>query len=1008
MRRLLSILTLTVLALACTQKPAQQPVSDDWTREGVVYELNVRQLTPEGTFAAAEAHLPLLKELGVEIVWIMPPYPIGEKGRKGTLGSYYAIRDYCDINPEFGTLADFDHFLATAHEQGFKVVLDWVANHTSPDHPWVTEKPAEWYVRDADGNTIVEYDWTDIAKLNYDCAEMRAEMEKCMRFWLDRGIDGFRCDVAYQVPQDFWASVLPKFREEYKRPLYFLAEGEESWLHEAGFTTTYAWKLHHLLNDLAQGKADADSLVRYLQWNQDNYPSGCRRLGFTSNHDENSWSGTEFERMGEAWYAMTVLAWTLPQMQPLLYTGQEVGCNHRFAFFEKDAIPAIKTNEFTDIYRYLATLRREHPAMIPGHGSFKLLSWDNDTMVYERRAEDDWVKVSVQLKAPWSVSIETDEARVERIEPYCWWVGMETPLQLLVKGEGVGAYDVQIEGGKGVSVTETHTAESPNYLFVDVAIGPKARPGLYRLVFTKGGDRFSIPYELAAREEHSAERRSFGAEDAVYLIMPDRFVNGDPSNDNTVYTRETADYKAFFGRHGGDLQGIEDQLDYIADLGFTAIWCTPLLEDDEPDASYHGYACTDYYRIDPRFGSNWKYREYVRLAHEKGLKVIMDVVTNHCGDKHWWMEDLPFADWINAWPSYTHSNCAFSAQNDPYCSELDRANMEGGWFDVSMADMNLDNPYVLRYFQQWAVWWTEWAGLDGFRVDTYPYNEKVPMSQWCAAVRKEYPRLNIVGEVWSTNVPQVAYWQAGNPNLDGFDSNLPSVMDFALQSAICQGINTDHENWDEGITKWYDSIANDVYIHAPYNMMVFPGNHDTDRIGDVVGQDPAKMKLIMALLSTVRGYPQWFAGDELMVVSRDRAQGHGGLRVEFPLGWEQNPVQKELHDYLRALLQFRKTSREIQQGNTLHFLTRDNTYAYFRYIETTKGTEAVFVYLNNNPEPRQIPWDDYKEITRKLDTFDGYDVVTGESVNFEEPLTVAGRSALVIHLPYNEQRMIVY
>ena len=990
MKRLLSISVLVLLAVACRQQPAQDPGA--WTREGVVYELNVRQLTPEGTFAAAEAHLPLLKELGVDIIWVMPPYPIGEKGRKGSLGSYYAIRDYCDINPEFGTLADFDHFLAEAHARGFKVVLDWVANHTAPDHPWVTEKPADWYVRDAEGNTIVEYDWTDIAKLNYGNADMRAEMEKSMRFWLDRGVDGFRCDVAYQVPQDFWADVLPKFRKDYGRPLYFLAEGEEAWLHEAGFDATYAWRLHHLLNDIAQGRANADSLVRNMAWNSETYRDGCQRLCFTSNHDENSWSGTEFERMGDAWQAMTVLCWTLPQSQPLIYTGQEVGYDHRFAFFEKDPIPDLNTDAATDFYRYLGAMRKAHPALEPGQGRFEVISTQENTLIFRRFCEGDDVLVSVQMEAPWNWRITTEADRVSRVEPPCWWVGMETPLQLLVQGEGIGGYGVRIEGLKGVRVKETHPAESPNYLFVDVEVAKGTRPGTCRLVFSKGEDRFSVPYTFSERREGSAQRDSFGTADAIYLIMPDRFVNGDPSNDNTPDTSEQADYQAFFGRHGGDLQGIEDQLGYIADLGFTAIWNTPLLEDNEPDASYHGYACTDYYKIDSRFGSNEKYREFVRLAHEKGLKVIMDAVPNHCGDKHWWMADLPFNDWINQWPSYTHSNCAFSAQNDPYCSQLDRANMEGGWFDVSMADMNLDNPFVLRYFQQWAAWWTEWADLDGFRVDTYPYNEKEPMSQWCASVRREYPKLNIVGEVWSVNVPQVAYWQADNPNKDGFNSHLPSIMDFALQSAICQGINTDHENWDEGITKWYDSIANDFYIHDPQNMMVFPGNHDTDRIGDVLGQDPAKLKLVMALLSTVRGYPQWFAGDELMVVSRDRAQGHGGLRVEFPLDWEQNPTQKELHDYLRALLRWRQTSEAVQHGRTLHFLTRDNTYAYFRYLP---GGETVFVYLNNNPEPHQIPWDDYAEITDSLENMDGRDVITGESVGFE-PRTVAGRSALVV------------
>ena len=991
MNRFLYILTLAATLAACTPKPAQQPAAGGRPADGLVYELNVRQLTPEGTFAAAESQLPLLQELGVETIWVMPPYPIGEKGRKGTLGSYYAIRDYCDINPEFGTLADFDHFLAAAHEAGFRVILDWVANHTAPDHPWVTQKPADWYVRDAEGNTIVEYDWTDIAKLNYANADMRAEMEKSMRFWLDRGVDGFRCDVAYQVPQDFWADVLPRLRADYARPLYFLAEGEEAWLHDAGFDTTYAWKLHHLLNDIAQGKCGADSLVRYLNWNQATYPKGARRLGFTSNHDENSWSGSEFERMGDAWQAMTVLAWTLPQMQPLLYTGQEYGYDHRFAFFEKDPIPARKTNAVTDFYRHLAQLRRTHPAMTAGQGTFRLLSSDDNTVVYERATADDRVRISVQLQAPWTWEIETDDDRLTRIEPPCWWVGMETPLQLLVQGEGIGGWDVRIEGPAGVSVAGTHKAESPNYLFVDVKVAKDAQPGTRRLVFSKGQETFRVSYELAAREPGSAQRGSFGTADAVYLIMPDRFVNGDPTNDETPDTMENPAYDAFFGRHGGDIQGIEDRLDYIADLGFTAIWNTPLLEDDEPTSSYHGYACTDYYRIDSRFGSNEKYREFVQQAHARGLKVIMDVVTNHCGDRHWWMEDLPFADWVHQWPEYTHSNCAFSAQNDPYCSEHDRQNMVGGWFDTSMVDMNLDNPYVLSYFQQWAAWWTEWAGLDGFRVDTYPYNEKEPMSQWCASVRREYPNLNIVGEVWSVNVPQVAYWQDDNPNKDGFDSNLPSIMDFCLQSAICQGINTDREGWDEGITKWYDSIANDFYIHDPQNMMVFPGNHDTDRIGDVVGQDPAKMKLVMALLATVRGYPQVFAGDELMVVSRDRSQGHGGLRVELPADWEQNPVQKDLHDYVRTLLQWRKGSAAVQHGRTLHFLSRDNTYAYWRIADSG---ETVFVYLNNNPAPREIPWADYAEVTDGLKG-PGRDVITGENVNFA-PRTVAGRTALVV------------
>ena len=547
-----------------------------------------------------------------------------------------------------------------------------------------------------------------------------------------------------------------------------------------------------------------------------------------------------------------------------------------------------------------------------------------------------------------------------------------------------------VAGGKGVKISAVQKAQSPNYLFVSVDISDSAAPGTYNLIFTSGDRQFRLPYEISARREGSAQRGSFTTADAIYLIMADRFSNGDPDNDNTPDTVEKADYNAFFGRHGGDIRGIMNHLDYIADLGMTAIWYTPLLEDNEPESSYHGYACTDYYKIDSRFGGNDMYRDLVAMSHEKGLKTIMDVVTNHCGDRHWWMEDLPFDDWVHQWPQYTHSNCAFSAQNDPYCSQFDKTNMEGGWFDTSMVDMNLDNPYLLQYFKQWAVWWTEWADLDGFRVDTYPYNEKYPMSEWCKAVRTEYPNLNIVGEVWSVNVPQVAYWQAGNPNKDGFDSNLPSIMDFCLHSAICQGINTDSENWDNGITKVYDSIANDVYFTDVDHMMIFPGNHDTDRIGDIVGRDPAKMKIVFTLMATLRGFPQIFSGDELMCVSRDRSQGHGGLRVEFPDNWSTDPVMKDVHDYFRTLFRWRRTSRAVQEGGTLHFLTRDNTYAYFRHGEN----EMVFVYVNNNAAPRTIPWADYAEITAGLSA--GRNVVTGETVDVTSPITLGPKETLVL------------
>ncbi len=938
MKRILLTIA-AVLAIAGCAKKEQKTLTADWSKS-VVYEFNTRQYTPEGTFAAAAEQLPRLKELGVDIIWVMPLYPIGEKGRKGSLGSYYAIRDYCDVNPEFGTLADFDAFLARAHECGLKVIIDWVANHTAPDHPWVTEKPADWYVRDAEGNTIVEYDWTDIAKLNYENADMRRAMQEAMTFWIDRGIDGFRCDVAYQVPQDFWTPTIAMLRGHAEKPLYFLAEGEEAWLHEAGFDATYAWKFHHLLNDIAQGKAGEKELEEYYKWNEENFPEGALRLVFTSNHDENSWSGTEFERMGDRWQEMTALCFSHPGGQPLVYTAQEIGYDHRFQFFEKDPVPAWENNSTTLFYKNLIDEFHKKP--------------------------------------------------IRHVEPLCWWVGMKTPLQLMINGEQIGSYDVSISGGNGVRVTAVHKAESPDYIFVDVAVAASAKPGTYSLEFSRESESFSIPYEIGARREGSAARESFTTSDLIYLIMPDRFANGDPSNDNTFDTFEKADYDAFFGRHGGDLQGVIDRLDYIADLGATAIWLNPALEDNEPESSYHGYACTDYYKIDSRFGGNDKYREFVDECHARGIKVIMDIVTNHAGDKHWWMKDLPFADWVHQWPEYTHSNCAFSAQNDPYCSKLDSENMQAGWFDTSMVDMNLDNPYLLQYFKQWAAWWIEWADLDGFRVDTYPYNEKYPMSDWCKAVREEYPNFNIVGEVWSNNVPQVAYWQAGNPNRDGFNSNLPSIMDFCLQTAMCSSLNTPYENWDEGITKVYDSIANDVYLNDVDNLMIFSSNHDQDRIADIFGEDPRKVKLVMTLVGTVRGIPQIYTGDELLQTSRDRSQGHGGLRREFPDNWSENAAAKDVHDFTRALFQWRKGSDAVQHGKTLHFLSRQNTYAYFRYTDK----DAVFVFLNNNVDPYRVPWADYAEFTESHPG-EWRNVITGEIVETDN-LTIDEKSSIIL------------
>ena len=397
----LALLLLT--ALSCAEKGPHA----EWTYDAVIYEMNVRQYTPEGTFAAASGQLPRLKRLGVDVIWLMPIYPIGEKERKGTLGSYYAVKDYCAVNPEFGTMEDFEAFLAEAKSLGFKVILDWVANHTSPDAVWISESPASWYERDSLGNTIVEYDWTDIAALNYDNPEVWDAQEKAMRFWMEKGIDGFRCDMACEVPMEFWKRTIASLRSDWTK-MYMLAEGENPELHRSGFDASYAWELHHLLNDIAQGKKGVAELLDYVERDAKNYPPEAFRLMFTSNHDENSWAGTEFERMGDAARAMAVLTFTLPSGQPLLYTGQEMGWNHRFEFFEKDPVPSWEENDFTEFYRSLIRFRHDHPSLRPGEkgGRFELVSSEDSTLVFRRFLPGDVVTVKVELKEPWSFEIQ--------------------------------------------------------------------------------------------------------------------------------------------------------------------------------------------------------------------------------------------------------------------------------------------------------------------------------------------------------------------------------------------------------------------------------------------------------------------------------------------------------------------------------------------------------------------------------------------------------------------------
>ena len=616
---------------------------------------------------------------------------------------------------------------------------------------------------------------------------------------------------------------------------------------------------------------------------------------------------------------------------------------------------------------------------------------------------------------------------ITRVEPLSWWTGMKMPLQLMIQGPGISEFEVRAEGRPGVQVSKVIKADSPNYLFVDLQISSATEPGLCWLVFTREDDSFKYPYLIRERAKGSAARGSYSTEDMIYLIMPDRFANGNPANDSSwpggdyddgsalrwevPTTPDKVDRKDPVARHGGDIQGLIDHLDYVAGLGATAVWNTPLLLDNQDYESYHGYACADYYHIDPRFGDNALYRKYVEKSHEKGLKVIMDIVTNHCGTAHWWMEDTPFKDWIHRFPEYTQMNALFSVYMDPNAAQTDLQRQESGWFVPSMPDMNLDNPFLLRYFQQWAIWWIEYAGLDGLRVDTYPYNEPGPMSEWCKAVREEYPNINIVGECWDLNIPQVAYWQSGNPNKNGFDSNLPCIMDFPLQSAIITALCEDQVWWSEGMTRVYTVIAQDFVYHDLDNMMIFFANHDHMRTGDIFRGNPDKMKLAIAMLATLRGIPQLYYGDEMMFLERKDCQSHDGAkRIDFPGGWKEdaadmfspegrNPAAADLHDYTARLFNWRKGCDAVQHGKTIHFLSRrnygvrnvtDNSYSYFRYTPE----EAVFVYINNNDESRQLDWSHYSEFVSG--PVRGTDVLSGEEILLQDGVEIPARSALIV------------
>jgi len=603
------------------------------------------------------------------------------------------------------------------------------------------------------------------------------------------------------------------------------------------------------------------------------------------------------------------------------------------------------------------------------------------------------------------LSLQVVAAPIERVEPPSWWVGMKSDkLQLMVHGADIADTTPELHY-PGVRIEAVTAVPNRNYLFIDLVIDHSAQAGTLDLVFKhagQGGQSFTYPYALLAREKGSAERKSFTASDAILNLMPDRFANGNPANDAVPGypdKLDRADNDA--GRHGGDIAGIVDHLDYIAAMGYTMIWPTPLVENNQPKYSYHGYAATDTYKIDPRYGSNEEYRRFVALAKQKGLGVIQDVVLNHIGSSHWWIKDMPMKDWISYDGKFVPTVHARTAVADPYASQEDRRNFTGGWFGENMPDMNQKNPFVATYQIQNAIWWIEYAGLAGLRVDTYSYSDADFLSAWSHRISEEYPNLNFVGEEWSVNPVVVSYWQRGKLNADGYHSWLPSLMDFPMNETL-RGALTDDDGSRASFRALYELLYDDTLYPNPANLVVFEGNHDESRIFTAVGEDIGLYKIALSYIATIRGIPQFYYGTEVLMTSK-KTRDDGAARHDFPGGWSGDKVnaftgqgltaqQREAQDFVRKLFNWRKNEPVIHHGKLMHYTPERGTYTYFRYDDK----KTVMVVLN----------EDKHEVTLKTQRFhevlppnaSGTDVITGTTYDLASALTVPARSALILEV----------
>ena len=588
-----------------------------------------------------------------------------------------------------------------------------------------------------------------------------------------------------------------------------------------------------------------------------------------------------------------------------------------------------------------------------------------------------------------------------RVDPPFWWIGMENPVvQLMFHAEGIGNGEALVNY-PGVKLLRKVRLENPNYYVLDLEISKDARPGKVQIVFEYQREiLYAVEYELFDRVPGSKDRKGFGKDDVIYLIMPDRFSNGDMSNDSVPGMLEAAHPENPNGRHGGDIKGISDMTGYLADLGVTALWLNPVQENNMKAYSYHGYAITDFYRVDPRLGTNESYRNFVETCHVKGLKVIMDMVFNHCGGNHFWIKDLPMENWIHQFPEFTRSNFRAETAMDPYASDFDRERMLTGWFDTPMPDLNQQNEILAEYLIQNSIWWVEYAGLDGIRMDTYPYSYKDFMSEWMSRLMKEYPYFNVVGETWLQKETHTAFWQDQSPVSGSYNSHLPSITDFPMQYALKDAFN-ENEGWTTGLNRLYYVLSQDFVFADPFMNVIFADNHDLSRFYSSIGEDYNKFKMAMAVLLTTRGIPMIYYGTEYLMTGEE-PKGHGFIRADYPGGkWESavgsrqsavNGVQLEAFEYLKALLNWRKNSEVIKHGKLKQFVPQDGIYVYARYTDR----EAVIVIINKNKEAKTLDLKRFNEVLK--DYREGTDVISKEKFILENNINLKPETALILEL----------